>query len=135
MIKEKIEEVIENLIINTELGTLVWEEGDTKDRRYERCLISYGEDGTQFEIEIKYTLINNKWKFDDSKYIWVRNKKLPKGHYYGSTDSVMKLKEILLKKYCQDLNPSESDVADILGEISKGISLSTYRDNKLNKIL
>lgn len=135
MIKEKIEEVIENLIINTELGTLIWEEGDTKDRRYERNLLSYGEDGTQFEIEIKYGLVNDKWKFDDSKYIWVRNKKLPKGHYYGRADSVAKLKEILLKKYCQDLNPSESDVADILGEISKGISLSTYRDNKLNKIL
>ena len=135
MIKEKLEEVIDNLILNTKLETLIWNEGDVKDRRYERTLLANGEDGTEFEIAVKYTLVSNKWKIDESKYIWIRNKKLPNGHYYGSDDKVTRLKDILIEKYCQDLNPKESDISDALDEISKGISLSTYRDNKINKIL
>ncbi len=33
------------------------------------------------------------------------------------------------------MNPSSQDVEDALDSIAKGISLSEYRDNKLNKIL
>lgn len=40
-----------------------------------------------------------------------------------------------MDKYCQDMKPSEKIVEDALEGIAKGISLSTYRDNKLNKIL
>ena len=40
-----------------------------------------------------------------------------------------------MDKYCQDMKPSEKIVEDALDVIAKGISLSTYRDNKIKKIL
>lgn len=39
------------------------------------------------------------------------------------------------KLICQKQINNFLDVEDILFDIEKGISLSTYRDNKLNKIL
>ena len=33
------------------------------------------------------------------------------------------------------MNPSDSDIASVLDEITKGISITEYRETKLNKIL
>ena len=75
---------------------------------------------------------------DKSPSIWIRNKTLPNGHMYITTwtcNSVIKIRDLVKEKYCSDMNPLIEDVEDILFDIEKGISLSTYRDNKLNKIL
>jgi hypothetical protein len=48
---------------------------------------------------------------------------------------ISEFRKVIMDKYCQDMKPSEKVVEDALDGIAKGISISTYRDNKLNKIL
>jgi hypothetical protein len=140
MLKDKIIEIVDTLINLTESGLLVWTEDDpnSKTRYYRRKMIASGDDGTSYEIEIKFTLNHEKWNLDEDG-LWVRNNSLPNDIFYitnhRSDDAVSKLRDTILKKYCGDMSPSISDVEDVLDDIVKGINISSFRDSKLNKIL
>ena len=134
--KDKIDEIIDNLISTTISGELVWEDVSSKNTyKFKRSLISFGGDMTKFSIGIEYNLSNYKWKLEDSKYLWIENKTLPDGRMLLSNDKVLELKNILITLYCTDLCPKIEDVVDTLDDICRGISLSTQRDNRINKIL
>lgn len=140
MISDRLDSIMNTLCDVTNSDTLVWIETSkvSKDRTYKRTLTSLGEDNTEYEIEVKYSLTADKWELEKSPSLWIRNKTLPNGHMYVTTHdckSVLKIRDSVKEKYCSDMNPSIEDVEDILLDIEKGISLSTYRDNKLNEIL
>lgn len=137
--KESIEIMISNLTDATESGDIIWNDiSDPNKLKYERKLETYSEDkNTKFSVEIKYRLSNNIWKIEDPS-LWVYDKKLPGGSHLVYGDSYKGNKELrdkLKDIYCQDLNPSISDISDIFDDISKNISLSSLRDSKINKIL
>jgi hypothetical protein len=143
MINDKIKMIIENLTLSTKNGELDWTDKGSPDKRnYHREYYAIAEDGTRYETEVKYTLGNSGvWQLESAPSIWLRNEKLPNGAYYiygGNTDVkdiIAEFRKVIMNKYCKDMKPSEKIVEDALENIAKGISLSTYRDNKLNKIL
>jgi len=142
MINEKVKMIIENLTLSTKNGELDWiNKGSADKRNFHREYYAIAEDGTRYETEVKYTLSNGAWQLESSPSIFVRNEKLPNGVYYiygGNNDIkdiIGEFRKVIMDKYCQDMKPSEKIVEDALENIAKGISLSTYRDNKLNKIL
>lgn len=142
MINDKVKMIVENLIQSTKNGDLDWiDKGSSDKRNFHREYYAIAEDGTRYETEVKYILNNNgSWILESSPSIWVRNIKLPNGVYYmygGNSeikDIITEFRLVLIEKYCKDMSPSEKMVEDTLDNIAKGISLSTYRDNKLNKI-
>jgi hypothetical protein len=101
-------------------------------------MISSGEDGTVYEIEIKFSLNGEVWKLDDEG-LWLRNTSLPNGVFYitdyRSDNEVSKLRDTILKRSCSDMNPSIEDVEYVLSDIVRGINLASFRDGKLKKIL
>ena len=142
MINDKVKMIIENLTLSTKNGELEWiDKGSPDKRNYHREYFVVAEDGTKYETEVKYTLSNGVWQLESVPSIFVRNEKLPNGFYYiygGNADVrdiIVEFRKVIMDKYCQDMKPSEKVVEDALEGIAKGISLSTYRDNKLNKIL
>lgn len=135
--KEKIIKIINTLIDSTKSGDIEWIEiSDPNKRSYERNMKSIGEDGTVFEVCVKYILIDGKWVKESKPSIWIRNKDLPGGAYYvyNYKESII-LRDLIQDMYCNDMNPKIEEVESILDNINKGISLSTYRDNKLSDIL
>ncbi len=142
MINDKVRMIIENLILSTQNGELNWIDRSSPDKiNYHREYYAIAEDGTRYETEVKYSLSTGKWNLESDPSIWVKSEKLPNGSYYiygGRSDIktiVNELRNVIIDKYCKDMKPSEKIVEDALENIAKGISLSTYRDNKLNKIL
>lgn len=140
MIKDKVNKIIETLTNITKNGSLVWSESDpnSKDRKHKRSLISLGEDGTKYEIEVIFKLDNSgKWNIEKDPSLWVRNNSLPNGHFYvyGGNYNLVELRNLVKDKYCSDMNPSAQDIEDALESIANGISVSELRDSKLNKIL
>lgn len=140
MINDKIVMIVENLIQSTKNDELVWNDKSNLDKRsYHREYFFIAEDGTQYESEVKYTLDNNgKWILESSPSIWIKSKKLPNGvfYIYGGKNELKKIvsefRKVIMDKYCQDMKPDEKIIEDALELIAKGISVSTYRDNKLN---
>ena len=137
--KKQIESIIDNLIINTENGNLKWIEKDptNNSRSYKRTMISYGEDKTKYEIDIRYFLSVDNWKmgYPDMQ---IQSDKIPGQMIIvsGSTYSTLtNLREKIKNIYCSDLDPKIEIVENILDDINKNISLQIYRDNKLNSIL
>jgi hypothetical protein len=142
MINDKVIMILENLIQSTKNGELDWtDKGNPDKRSYQREYSTIAEDGTRYETEVKYTLSNGNWVLESSPSVWVRSEKLPNGSFYiyGGQNELKKIvsefRKVIMDKYCQDMKPSEKVVEDALDGIAKGISLSTHRDNKLNKIL
>jgi hypothetical protein len=143
MINDKVIMIVENLIQSTKNGELDWtDKGNPDKRSYHREYSAVAEDGTRYETEVKYTLSNSgTWVLESSPSIWVRSEKLPNGVFYiygGQSELkeiISEFRKVIMDKYCQDMKPSEKVVEDALDGIAKGISISTYRDNKLNKIL
>ena len=143
MINDKVIMIVENLIQSTKNGELDWiDKGNPDKRSYQREYSSVAEDGTRYETEVKYTLSNSgTWVLESSPSIWIKSDKLPNGSFYiygGHTELkeiISEFRKVIMDKYCQDMKPSEKVVEDALDGIAKGISISTYRDNKLNKIL
>ena len=143
MINDIVIMIVENLIQSTKNGELDWiDKGNPDKRSYQREYSSVAEDGTRYETEVKYTLSNSgTWVLESAPSIWVRSEKLPNGVFYiygGQSELkeiISEFRKVMMDKYCQDMKPSEKVVEDALDGIAKGISVSTYRDNKLNKIL
>ncbi len=138
MVKDKISLVIETLISATESGNLSWnEDSSLYDRRYKRKMIAIGEDTSLYELEIEYKLNNEKFMLDKDPSLWIRNPKLPNGMFYvyGGNHDLTKLRDMIMVKFLPDFQPTLGDLEDTLGEIAKGISVSEFRDSKINKIL
>lgn len=139
MISDKVKNIIDMLIKSTESDNLKWVEcGDNTKRDFQRDFYSIGEDDTRYETEVKYFMSGDgNWKMESSPSLWIRSNKLPNGSFYvyGGTYDLKGLREVLKKKYCSDLSPSEKVVEDALDSISQGISIAEMRDSKLNKIL
>ena len=140
MIKEKIINIIEMLVTSTKSGQLKWNDNSTPNKKsYHREYYAIGEDGTKYETEVKYSMNSrtNNWELESSPSLWIRSEKLPNGAFYvyGGEYDIKELRQVLISNYCQDMKPSEKLVEDALDSISKGINMSEYRDNKLNKIL
>ena len=138
MVKDKIALVIETLISTTESGNLIWDEDSSSyDRRYKRKMRSVGEDTSLYELEIEYKLNNEKFILDKNPSLWIRNPKLPNGMFYvyGGKYDLTKLRDMIMVKFLPDFQPTLGDLEDTLDEIAKGISVSEFRDGKINKIL
>ena len=139
MVKDKISLVIETLVSKTESGNLIWNEDISLsyDRRYKRKMVTTGEDTSLYELEIEYKLNNEKFILDKNPSLWIRNTKLPNGMFYiyGGNYDLTKLRDMIMVKFLPDFQPTLGDLEDTLGEIAKGISVSEFRDGKINKIL
>lgn len=143
MIKEKNTYVIELLTQSTQNKNLIWDEvnvGDGSRRGYIRNMSATGEDGTKYEIEIKYTLVGDNFILDSNPCLFLRNNNLPNGIYMISSfnsepPSLISLRDLIKEMYCTDLNPTVQIIEDELDKICKGISTQQYRENKLNKLI
>ena len=139
--KVKSIEIATTVTYLTDTGILKWTEDNSNSvsRGYKRKMLSKGEDGTEYEIEIKFTLKNDNWELEDGPNLWLKNKTLPDGMIlisnYKSEGENNKLRDSILKNFCQDMNPSIQDVEDALDNIVKGISIVEFREGRLNKIL
>ena len=97
MLKDRIIEIVETLDHLTKTGILKWVEDNPNQntRSYRRKMVSSGEDGTVYEIEIKFSLTGEVWKLDDEG-LWLRNVSLPNGIFfitdYKSDGAVIKLR-------------------------------------------
>lgn len=143
MITVKNKQIIDTLIDVTKSGDLVWVETDpaSTKRSHQRSMYSFGEDGTKYEIDVKFTLFNSDFTLEKTPSLWIKNNNLPGGCYYmygGSVDitnDLTSLRNIVKENYCKDMSPKIEDVEDQLEKICKGISISHYRENKINKII
>jgi hypothetical protein len=136
--KTKVNALIENLILSTNNDQLAWKEtGPASKRSWHREFIAIGEDGTEYETEIKFLMIGENWQLDTSPHIWVKNGKLPNGRLLltGASYNVQDFRKTIMDKYCADMNPTTKIVEDILEDITKGVSTSTFRDSRINNLL
>lgn len=136
--KEQLTEIVDTLIGATSNGSIQWMEKDpnSKYRSYKRVMFANGSDNTTFEMHIEYVLSGEVWKLEENS-IWISNANLPEGRYSISAykyKEVLLLRDLIMEKFCADLNPKIQDVEDTLSDICKGISISTLRDNKLRDL-
>lgn len=141
MLKDKIIEIVRTLAHLTEAGVLKWNEDTStnRTREYKRKMLSEGEDGTKYEIEIKFLLKNEDWKIEDDASLWIRNSNLPDTmmliNSFRSDGETIFLRDSILNNFCKDMNPTIEDVENTLSDIARGISLTEFREGRLNKIL
>lgn len=142
MLKEKNTFIVDLLSQSTKNKNLMWNEilGDGSRRGYIRNMSATGEDGTKYEIEIKYTLVSDNFILDSNPCLFLRNNNLPNGIYMISmfnTDPValVSLRSLIKEMFCSDMNPTVQIIEDELDKICKGISTEEYRENKINKII
>lgn len=139
MLDSKNKQIIDTLTEVTKTNNLVWFEIDpTSDKRkHLRQMYAFGEDGTKYETDIRYHIVNSTFVLESNPSLWIKNKDLPGGIYYihCGTSDIAPLRDIIKEKYCKDMNPVIQDLEEQLEQICKGISISTYRDNKISKIL
>jgi hypothetical protein len=135
MIQDKILQIIENLEEMTISNQLVWTSIPKSNQ--ERLLSATGEDGSKYELEVIFRLDSDEWKLESSPSLWLRNPNLPNGmlYVYGSKYDLNNLRKIVMDRFCTDMSPSTKEIEDVLDSINKGISVSVYRNNKLNKVL
>lgn len=135
MIQDKILQIIENLEEMTISNQLVWTSIPKSNQ--ERLLSATGEDGSKYELEVIFRLDSDEWKLESSPSLWLRNPNLPNGmlYVYGGKYDLTNLRKVVMDKFCSDMSPSTKEVEDVLDSINKGISVSVYRNNKLNKVL
>ena len=141
MLKDRIIEIVKTLTEVTNSNILKWSEDDPKSvsRNYRRKMISNGEDGTIYEMEIKFILKNDNWQVEEDASLWLRNKLLPDGIFYitsfKSDGETSHLRDSILNNFCKDMSPSMEDIENTLSSIARGISISEFREGKLKKIL
>lgn len=141
MLKDRIIEIVNTLIYLTDCNILTWQEENSNSlsRNYKRKMLAQGEDGTAYELEIKFTLKIDSWDLEDDASLWIKNNNLPDNMMlvtsFRSDKQTLKLRDSILKNFCQDMKPSIEQVEDTLSEIAKGISITEFREGRLNKIL
>lgn len=138
MIKQKVSKIIDSLIRFTSDGSIKWIEVDPKSKKryFERSYKTYGEDSTEYVMDVKWALIGDNWQLDSSPSLWIKNSSLPNGSYYAYDQSLdlKGLRNAIIDTHCQDMNPQVKDVGDIFDEIYNNINTSAVRDDKLEKI-
>jgi len=140
MIKDKINEIINQLIDRTKSGNLVWNESDKTSptkRNWERVMYCFGEDNTLYEIDIKFFLNGEKWLIESSPSMFIRSENLPMGYIFafGGTYNLVELRDLIINNFCKDMNPTVDNVEDILENIKRGISIETYRNTKIESLI
>ena len=142
MLKEKNTFIVDLLGQSTKNKNLMWNEilGDDSRRGYIRNMSATGEDGTKYEIEIKYTLVGDNFILDSNPFLFLRNNNLPNGIYMISMFNadlvaLVSLRSLIKEMFCSDMNPTVQIIEDELDKICKGISTEEYRENKINKII
>lgn len=142
MLKEKNTFIVDLLSQSTKNKNLMWNEilGDGSRRGYIRNMSATGEDGTKYEIEIKYTLVGDNFILDSNPCLFLRNNNLPNGIYMISMFNsepvaLVSLRSLIKEMFCSDMNPTVQIIEDELDKICKGISTEEYRENKISKIL
>jgi len=141
MLKDKIIEIVKNLTHATNTGIIEWveESPNTSTRAFKRKMVTSGEDGTKYEMEIKFQLRGEKWEIEEDPGLWVKNISLPDGliliSNYKSDNETIKLRDSIITNFCKDMNPTIEDVETVLGDIAKGINIAQFREGRLNKIL
>jgi hypothetical protein len=134
MIKEKVQAIIDQVCQLTTSGDLEWT--ITTSTKWTKMLKAVAEDGTKYEIEIKWSLINDKFEMEKS-YLFIRNESLPGGLYccnHVIFDTIT-LRDLLVDKYCQDLSPSAEDLCDAFDKICIGMNKAVWRDSQINNII
>jgi hypothetical protein len=143
MIKDRIIDILKTLTELTSSSKISWIEMDPKssERDHRRKMTTKTEDGTKYEIEIKYVFDKSteNWNLDSDPSLWIRNINLPGGMWLVSTYQYPKeLKElitIIKDNFCSDMSPTTKDVEDVFLQILKGISKEEWRESTINKIL
>lgn len=142
--KDNINSIIKSLYSATLSKDLNWTEKhvlDKQKRSYERSFKSISSNGTEYEIDVKFSLNNDKtkWDIESNPSLTIRNKSLPGGYLfvcdYTKQYDIVSLRDIIFDMYCSDMNPTIDIIVDILESINKEISLSNYRDSKINKLI
>lgn len=136
--KTQIESILKNLIDATQEGNLTWAESwlNASSRDYKRRMVAQGEDGTIFHTTIEFRLTGDCWKIQDNG-VFVENPALPDGAYLISqyqSDLVVLLRNLIMSRFCPDMNPTVETVEELLEGISRGICKSTHRGNKLKDL-
>jgi hypothetical protein len=140
--KEKISKIIDLLIQVTKSDEIVWKEAPpshqpSKKRDFIRNMVLVGEDGTTFDMNISYSLLDDKYILD-SPGMFIRSVDIPDGLHYaiGSKyPNLIILRDLIKDKFCADMDPNGKNIGDAFDKIYQGISLITIRDNKIDSIL
>ena len=134
MIKEKVQALIDQVFQLTESGDLIW--STTSSSKWSRMLKSTGEDGTKYELEVKWILSNEKFTLDNS-YLFVRNDNLPNGLYCCNymVNDIKPLRDLLLERYCQDLNPTAEEICDTFDKMRIGMNKELWRDTQIKNVI
>jgi hypothetical protein len=138
MIKQKVSKIINSLIKFTSDGSIKWTEINPQSRKryFERSYKTYGEDSTEYTMDIRWVLIGDGWQIDSSPTLFIKNDSLPNGAYYAYDQSLdlKGLRNAIIDTHCQDMKPQSKDVEDIFDEIYNNINISANRDDKIEKV-
>ena len=129
--KSTLISLLENLSEQTVSGRIFW---NLKDKTTAEVVI----DTIIFQFHIS-------WKLELAGYtmsggwISIKDEKDPECnfivHRHEFTEDFDKIKNYLCNKYFNSLKPSEQPIIDKLENISKSLSLESYRDKKISNIL
>lgn len=142
MLKDRIVDLVSKLNNLTKEGKIKWVEIDpsSTNRYYKRDMVFLAEDGTKYQMEIKFILKSDQstWVLDEPG-LSVFSKNLPDGTFYitnyRSDNWVDILRKTIYDNFCKDMNPVISDLENIFGNMTSGINKSLYRDELLKNIL
>ena len=133
----EIQYLIDMLIKTTKSGEVKWKNISTSNNSLQRTMIANSQDGTEFKMEIKYSIINDNLILEEKPSMFIKNDLLPDKIYYlvGTKWNLKELRNVVKDMYALDMNPTMDSVANIIKTITKNISPSTWRDDNINKII
>lgn len=133
----EIQYLIDMLVRTTKSGELKWKNTLISNNSLQRTMFANSTDGTEFKIEIKYSIINDNLVMEEKPSMFIKNDLLPDKIYYliGSKWNLKELRDIVKDMYAPDMNPTMDSVMDTIKTITKNISPSTWRDDNINKII
>jgi hypothetical protein len=133
----EIQYLIDMLVKTTKSGEVKWKNISTSNNSLQRTMIAKSPDGTEFKIEIKYSIINDNLVIEEKPSMFIKNDLLPDKIYYllGTKWNLKELRNVVKDMYAPDMNPTMDSVMSIIKTITKNISPSTWRDDNINKII
>jgi hypothetical protein len=133
----EIQYLIDMLVKTTKSGEVKWKNISTSNNSLQRTMIAKSSDGTEFKIEIKYSIINDNLVIEEKPSMFIKNDLLPDKIYYllGTKWNLKELRNVVKDMYAPDMNPTMDSVMSIIKTITKNISPSTWRDDNINKII
>lgn len=124
--------IIDSLYGASLSGELVWTRKNITSELL--TLNTKGEDNSEFEMVFYWSFNGTIWKLADP-YIKVKNSKIEFSINQNISNKIFELRDLLQKKYCPDFIKTDKDTLEIISSITRGISKSEFRNNKLTKIL